>query len=213
MATEQRIQVRRGTRSEWTSEDPTLSNGEPGFDTTNVNLKVGDGSAAFSALQSVVPAGIVLPFAGATGNTPDGFLACDGSAISRSSYSELFAAIGTTWGSGDGSTTFNLPDLRGAFLRGAGAHGSETMANGDPFAGPAVGAFEDDRMQGHYHDQWLRQNAFGTGSASAAGTIADFEDAVDNIRDAKTDGTNGPPRVGPETRPFSAGVNWIIKAY
>lgn len=49
---------------------------------------------------------------------PNGFLACDGSAISRSTYSALFTAIGTLYGVGDGSTTFNLPDLRGEFVRG-----------------------------------------------------------------------------------------------
>jgi len=49
---------------------------------------------------------------------PEGFLKANGAAVSRTTYSELFAAIGTTYGSGDGSTTFNLPDLRGEFVRG-----------------------------------------------------------------------------------------------
>lgn len=49
---------------------------------------------------------------------PDGFLYCDGSAISRTTYTSLFTAIGTLYGTGDGSTTFNLPDLRGEFIRG-----------------------------------------------------------------------------------------------
>lgn len=51
-------------------------------------------------------------------NAPTGFLPLDGRAISRTTYAALFAAIGTTYGSGDGSTTFNLPDARGEFLRG-----------------------------------------------------------------------------------------------
>jgi microcystin-dependent protein len=63
-----------------------------------------------------VPAGTLNAFAGAS--APDGFLLCNGGAISRSIYSDLFAAIGTTYGAGDGSTTFNIPDLRGEFLRG-----------------------------------------------------------------------------------------------
>ena len=49
---------------------------------------------------------------------PAGFLKANGAAVSRSTYADLFAAIGTTYGAGDGSTTFNLPDLRGEFLRG-----------------------------------------------------------------------------------------------
>lgn len=63
-------------------------------------------------------AGIIQMFAGAT--PPSGWLVCDGSAVSRDTYSTLFAAIGTTWGTGDGSTTFNLPDLRGRAPIGAG---------------------------------------------------------------------------------------------
>lgn len=52
---------------------------------------------------------------------PDGWLICDGSQVSRITYSDLFSVIGTTFGSGDGSTTFTLPDLRAAFVRGAGS--------------------------------------------------------------------------------------------
>lgn len=63
-----------------------------------------------------VPAGMVMHFAGAA--APSGWLECDGSAVARADYADLFSAIGTTYGAGDGSTTFNLPDLRGEFLRG-----------------------------------------------------------------------------------------------
>ena len=55
---------------------------------------------------------------------PDGWLICDGSQVSRTTYSDLFSVIGTTFGSGDGSTTFTLPDLRAAFVRGAGSKNS-----------------------------------------------------------------------------------------
>ena len=62
--------------------------------------------------------GEIKPFAGST--IPTGWLLCDGSAVSRTTYSELFTVIGTTYGTGDGSTTFNLPDLRNRFMVGAG---------------------------------------------------------------------------------------------
>ncbi|MBS1646390.1 MAG: tail fiber protein [Bacteroidetes bacterium] len=62
------------------------------------------------------PAGTVQYFANVT--PPDGYLECNGQAVSRTAYAELFAAIGTTYGVGDGSTTFNVPDLRGEFIRG-----------------------------------------------------------------------------------------------
>lgn len=68
------------------------------------------------SLPSGVPTGAVEYFAMAT--APTGWLAADGSAVSRTTYADLFAAIGTTFGAGDGSTTFNLPDLRGEFVRG-----------------------------------------------------------------------------------------------
>ena len=62
------------------------------------------------------PTGTILAFAGNT--IPNGYLLCDGSEISRIIYSNLFAVIGELYGSGDGSTTFNLPDLIGRFLEG-----------------------------------------------------------------------------------------------
>lgn len=62
-------------------------------------------------LTNVLPAGIVSPYAGSA--APNGYLLCDGSAINRTDYARLFSAIGTAYGAGNGSTTFNLPDLRG----------------------------------------------------------------------------------------------------
>jgi microcystin-dependent protein len=60
--------------------------------------------------------GSIISYAGIS--VPAGYLLCDGTAVSRTTYADLFAAIGTSWGAGDGSTTFNLPDLRGRFMRG-----------------------------------------------------------------------------------------------
>jgi microcystin-dependent protein len=65
-----------------------------------------------------LPSGTILDYGGAA--PPTGYLACDGSAVSRTTYSGLFTALGTTWGAGDGSTTFNVPDLRGKVTLGAG---------------------------------------------------------------------------------------------
>ena len=78
------------------------------------------------------PAGIVIPFGGAS--APEGYLLCNGAAVSRSDYATLFGVIGTTYGAGDGSTTFNVPDLSGRVVIGvSGTHalastgGSETV--------------------------------------------------------------------------------------
>lgn len=66
---------------------------------------------------NTVPAGTILPFAGTT--VPTGFLLCNGALVSRTTYANLYAAIGTKWGEGDGKTTFKLPDLRKRHLEGA----------------------------------------------------------------------------------------------
>jgi len=75
-----------------------------------------DSSVLPSSALSGVPTGAVQYFAMAA--PPTGWLIADGSAISRTDYADLYAAIGTTFGTGDSSTTFNLPDLRGEFIRG-----------------------------------------------------------------------------------------------
>lgn len=69
-------------------------------------------------LASILPPGTQLPYGGAS--APAGFLVCDGSAVSRTAFSLLFAAISTFYGVGDGSSTFNLPDKRGRTSIGAG---------------------------------------------------------------------------------------------
>ncbi|RMG49546.1 MAG: tail fiber protein, partial [Gammaproteobacteria bacterium] len=66
--------------------------------------------------QNSAPVGSVIAWTSTT--PPDNYLECNGAAISRTAYSDLFAVIGTIFGAGDGSTTFNLPDLRGEFIRG-----------------------------------------------------------------------------------------------
>lgn len=63
------------------------------------------------------PTGVIIPFAGTS--VPTGYLLCNGAAVSRINYANLFAAIGTLYGAGDGSTTFNLPDARDRVLQGA----------------------------------------------------------------------------------------------
>lgn len=72
------------------------------------------------SLLAIVPTGTIIPFAGS--NIPAGYLLCNGSAVSRTSYANLFEVISTLYGEGDGSTTFNLPDLRDRFLEGAGTN-------------------------------------------------------------------------------------------
>lgn len=76
-----------------------------------------DGSAKFEVRRAdSVPVGAVVAFGG--GSVPYGYLVCNGAAVSRTTYAKLFNAIGTAYGSGDGSTTFNLPNTEGRFVEG-----------------------------------------------------------------------------------------------
>ena len=77
-----------------------------------------DPNAHAALINLYLPPGIVMPFAGNSNTIPDGYLLCNGQAVSRTQYAALFAVIGVTYGSGDGSGTFNVPDFQGAFLRG-----------------------------------------------------------------------------------------------
>ena len=76
-------------------------------------------------IGGLIPAGVITPFAGST--APSGWLLCDGSAVSRTTYARLFQVIGTTYGAGNGSTTFNLPNLKGKIP--VGYNSSETEFN------------------------------------------------------------------------------------
>lgn len=77
------------------------------------------GQSGPSVHADKIPAGTVASFAGST--APAGWLLCNGAAVSRTTYAALYAAVGTTYGAGDGSTTFNVPDARGRAIIGAGA--------------------------------------------------------------------------------------------
>ena len=79
-------------------------------------FKVADAVNADEAIAFGQFTGYVLPFA--TSTVPTGFLECNGAELSRTTYANLYAIIGDTYGTGDGSTTFNIPDLRGEFIRG-----------------------------------------------------------------------------------------------
>ncbi len=85
-------------------------------DANDVLQSDGSGNLSFTALPQAVPTGSVHMMA--TTTAPSGYLKCNGAAISRTTYAALFAIIGTTHGAGDGSSTFNVPELRGEFVRG-----------------------------------------------------------------------------------------------
>jgi hypothetical protein len=176
------------------------------------------------AASVVVPPGTMIQFAGNT--PPSGYLACDGQSYAVASYPNLHAAIGYTYG-GSGPN-FNVPDCRGLVMVGAGQHGTMTRANGTPYNGGAVGATRNDQFQswqlgsdndnsGSGRTVYAYAAEYGRASLSydniahttvQAGTGS--PGATSRFR-AFSDGINGTPRVGDETRPAEIAVLVCIK--
>jgi len=100
---------------------------------------------------------------------PDGWLLCDGEEVSRTNYARLFEAIGTIYGEGDGSTTFNLPDMRGLFVRGHDSSGKHDLKR-------EFGSYQDDQIQSHSHSDSGHSHSGSTassGSHAHSGLIGD----------------------------------------
>jgi microcystin-dependent protein len=147
-----------------------------------------------------VPPGTVLSFAGVT--PPVGYLLCDGSAVSRTTYSALFASIGIIWGAGDGSTTFNLPDLRGMFLRGAGQNGdTEYRYGGDD--GRTVGSLQQDLFENHNHS--FPVITYNEGTVATGWHKIDSEQTFTKLSSVTVSDTGGE-----ETRSKNSAMNFII---
>lgn len=168
---------------------------------------------ALSQPKTGVPAGVVEAFAMET--LPNGWITCNGAAISRTAYSKLFAAIGTNYGAGDGTTTFNIPDLRGYFVRGwAGASSLDS--------GRVMGSTQLDQMQritGDFVNNGIGRsdlaktqngalsavNGGATGSAGAGNRQKLIFDSGNSPNARVSADTNG------ETRPVNVALVYAIK--
>ena len=160
-------------------------------------------SGSSGATSNGVPVGTILPFGGTL--APAGYLLCDGTAISRTTYATLFSVLNTTWGFGNGSTTFNVPDLRGRFMRGVdGTAGNDpdnstrTAINAGGNVGNNVGSLQSDQLASHTHGITISN---GSGSSYAL--------SWSNYLNQSTQQTNA--FGGNETRPKNVNVNYIIK--
>jgi microcystin-dependent protein len=158
---------------------------------TELNYTDGVTSAIQTQIDAnVVPSGTIINVAMNT--APTGYLKANGAAVSRSTYAALFSAIGSTFGVGDGSTTFNVPDLRGEFVRGwddsRGIDGSRVF-----------GSAQADELKAHLHDVPTRgysgsASNYGhtvTSTISAGGTQTDTSGTEET---ANTGGTETRPR-------------------
>jgi microcystin-dependent protein len=179
---------------------------------------------------AAVPTGVISIWA--TGTAPSGYLLCNGSAVSRTTYSTLFALIGVIYGNGDGSTTFNLPDFRGQFVRGtdnsAGVDpdAASRTDRGDATTGDAVGTKQGEATKAHLHASgtlttsttgnhahtFPGQGSPGTGGEALndglpSGTIT-TSTAGNHSHTISGSTANS---SGSETRPINIGMNFIIK--
>jgi len=171
----------------------------PGSITGDADTVDGFHAAAFATAaqgtnaDKAAPTGTVITFAGAT--CPSGWLAANGAAVSRASQSVLFAVIGVTYGTGDGTTTYNLPDLRGEFVRGLD---SGRGVDSDR----VLGSWQNHTFQQHTHGGVpLKENDASDGSA--ASTVS-FTGTT-----ATTGAVTG--SYGTETRPRNVALLYCIK--
>lgn len=175
--------------------------------------------AATELTSRLVPAGAVQPYAGSA--APAGWLLCDGTAVSRVAFSALFAVIGTRFGYGDNSTTFNTPDFRGRFLRGvdngAGRDpdaAGRTAMNTGGVTGDQIGSVQDDATDvnglSHPHTHELPVHSFdvqGAGGASAQRSASQPANGFINSAGA----SGAMISSDTETRPLNAAINYLIK--
>lgn len=157
------------------------------------------------------PIGALMPYAAST--APNGWLLCDGSAISRTTYSALFAVISTTYGVGDGATTFNVPNLKGKVVVGFNSAETEFDALAET-GGTKTHTLSTDEVASHAHttdSQGVHSHDGATGAGTAhghavtEGTHSHFVDKYDSVgsggisltaRDAATTDLNTPTGGG-----------------
>lgn len=144
------------------------------------------------------PIGTILPYGGT--EAPRGWFLCQGQEISRTTYKDLFDIIGTAFGSGDDSTTFNLPDFRESVPVGSGTRGSG-VTDHDTYT---VGEFKDDQLQNHTHNLYTQRS--GAAAREGLGTNSY------TVADQRSGEISSGARTGTTTHGKQLGVNYIIKA-
>lgn len=133
----------------------TADNKVTSISSTSTNTQYPGAKAVYDFAQSIasiegdtLPIGAIIPFSSDT--IPENWLLCDGQAVSRTTYQELFSAIGTTYGNGDGSTTFNLPDLQGKIPVGKDENDTDFNALGST-GGEKEHTLTTNEMPSHNH--------------------------------------------------------------
>lgn len=182
---------------------------EPENITTDRTLVIPDTSG------SLVPPGSLLMFAG--GVAPEGYLVCDGAAVSRTTYAVLFATIGTTWGVGNGTTTFNLPDLRGRGPIGVGTGAGLSARALGASGGTETVTLTSAEMPSHTHTSNATggQGNYGLALADGTNTAVSVDTSLGELNVWTTPGaltinSTGGGGAHANMQPFAV-VNFIIK--
>ncbi len=153
---------------------------------TGVN-NTNDGTVYWDGFEVIPPDGEVGDIKASATATPDGpWLACDGSAVSRTTYARLFAAIGTTWGIGNGSSTFNLPDLQGRTVIGSGAGSGLTSRAIADSGGEETHVLTTPEIPSHSHVERVN-----TGSGGTTGVQVNTTGSGTGATSISTDATGG----------------------
>ena len=199
------LQLPTGT----TAQRPTPATGDIRFNTTLTQFEGYNGSA-WGEIANGVPAGSVFSFA--TTTVPTGYLECNCAAVSRSTYASLFSAISTTWGVGDGSSTFNLPDLRGQFVRGwdnsAGVDSGRSFASSQSDQNKSHNHSINDSGHNHTAGNW--GGNFG-GSSGALTFRNDATGTNSSIIQSATTGISIQNDGGTEVRVKNYALMYVIK--
>ena len=146
-------------------------------------------------------------FGNARSSAPSGYLLCDGSAVNRATYARLFTAIGTTYGAGDGSTTFNIPDLRGGVPRGAGTSSGYTQN-----VTVTLGTKDNDFVLDHSHIINIPQgHGYSIGGSGGYGAFQTYGALSGLFGAGLSVGGMNSGRWDNETRMKNLGVNFFIK--
>ncbi|MGA1036672.1 MAG: phage tail protein [Ilumatobacteraceae bacterium] len=190
----------------WKQIDAEIASVVPSLAVTG-NFSVGGGS--------VMPIGSIVPFAGAS--SPDAtWLVCDGSAISRTTYAALFAVLGTTYGSGDGSTTFNIPNMKGRVPVGVDSGQTEFDALGET-GGAKTHTLTESEMPSHTHIQNAHnhqgswgQNYYAGGGISAVAVLPGLSANYTIGNATATNQNTGGGGAHNNLQPYMA-LNYIMK--
>ena len=160
----------------------------------------------FTNMKARTPVGSIIMYL--RGDLGSPYIFCDGRELNRSSASALFAVIGTTYGAGDGSTTFNIPDLTAVFVRG---YGSRTI-NGVAYASTTGSTLQIDSMEAHTHASNLSGNYLRTGVTFNTGYVNGSSKPNEGNFPSSTGGVNTSFRTSNETRPINLPVYYYICA-